>query len=134
MKGAIVIGATVRISGPNIFERLKTEEGAWLELEENPGLEFIVQAKEGKKDSVDKVSTFIVLSDADVKIRSSAYDDEFHDSFGVEFNDKAGSHCDILFSTEQARILADIFSKFVQARDSWTGMKPEAIGCASIER
>jgi hypothetical protein len=131
MRGSIGMGCTIRVAGPDLIESLRSGHEILLDLG-SPGQEFILQVKEAEKDGIIEFRPFIVLSEADIEIKTSAPDDEFNDSLEVDFEDKDGKEFGFLCSTEQARVLAAIFADFVAARDAWANLKKTRSAAANL--
>lgn len=139
MGGSIHVGGVyMHISGANIFEYLSDpcpdSEG---KVVETPcaDTEISLKLSEGKGEPrAVEFHSWIDLSTGDVEISTGEdMDGKFDGWLSVFFKDKDGKKLQLIFSCEQARIVAGILSDFVEAQDLRTKLGNSQIGMRARE-
>ena len=114
LRGSIILGGTLHVTGPGILDRLRAGEEIRLSKQ---GIEFDLKASEGRKLDIAEANLWIDMRDSDVMIRASeaSTDAPIGFDFFFMFEDGAGHDLEVSLSLAQARCLAQLLSAYLTA-------------------
>lgn len=111
LRGSIILGGELHITGPGILDRLRAGEEIRLRKQ---GVEFDFKASEGKEVDIAEADLWIDLRNSDVVIAASgaSADEPIGFDFFFMFEDGAGRRLEISLSIDQVDCLLKLLSAY----------------------